>query len=161
MGSKFSKFVTGAGATAGRFFSSLTYVLSALLIYITLSVLTYMWLAFQLAPAHGKASFIAYEVATGGDPFNFAGDLQQYNLLWVWILIFHAISWLIVPIVAATAVDLAFNAWEEKRLELDERLLDQMSEIIGGQLGIPQEEARRRAFEARESMKKKVKKEGG
>jgi hypothetical protein len=151
-----SKSTAKVGAKLGGFLSNLTYVMSTLLIYLVISILTCIWLLFQLAPQYSKAAFIAYEMATGGDPYNFASELQQYFILWIWVLIFHVISWLIVPVLAATAVDAAFRTYDMRRQELDENLLARMEDIIIKYGGIPAETAEKLAIEAQEKLEREV-----
>jgi len=92
-------------------------------------------------PREEGPSFIAYAIATGGDPFNFSELAQPHPLLWVWILIVHVLSWLIVPVLAATAIDAAYRKWEERREELEVELQSEMCGVIERQLGLGKEEA--------------------
>ncbi|HJR06896.1 MAG TPA: hypothetical protein VJ842_06550 [Pyrinomonadaceae bacterium] len=151
--------IISASAKSGKYLSNITYVLSTLLIYIAFSILTYIWLVIQLSPQRNKAAFIAYEMATGSDPYNFAIDLQGFFLLWNWILVFHIISWLIVPILAATAVEATFRVYEQRKQDLNEKLLTSMERIIGEYGGISQEEAERFAVEARKAIEIEIRKQ--
>jgi len=116
------------GMAFGRFFENFTAVLLALLLYLVLTVLTYFALAWSL-PDKGTAAFITYEVATGGDPKDFRGDVKQFPL-WLWILAMHVASWLIVPVLAATAVDAAYRVLESRRAELDKRELKNYEKLL-------------------------------
>jgi hypothetical protein len=154
-----TNLIANLSAELGKFLSNITYVLFTLFIYIVLSLLTYIWLLFQLAPQRNKAAFIAYEMATGSDPYNFVADIQQFFFLWNWILIFHIISWLIVPILTATAVDATFRIYEERKRNLHERLFATMERIISNYGGIPEDKAESFAIEAREAMELEIRKQ--
>jgi len=145
------QFISFIGRRTGQFLTNLTYVVTTLLGYVFLSILTYLWLAARLS-SPGRARFIAYEISTGGDPFNFAAELYQHVWLWRWVLLFHVISWIIVPVLAATAVDATFRLWEQRRLELDRRLMSQMVDIIVEHLGMKDDEAQRLALKTRQRM---------
>jgi hypothetical protein len=149
----FSKFFDRVGLKVGKFLTSLTYLVATLLVYAILSVLTYLWLSFTLSNS-GSAGFIAYEISTGGDPFNFRTDLAQHVWLWRWILLFHVLSWLVVPVLAATAVDATYRLLEQRRLELDRRLMSTMINVVVQELKLEEEEAERVVLKARKSMEK-------
>ena len=136
----------------GRFLSNLQYVLSTLVVYVALGFLTFFLLAIQSDINKTKAGFIAYEMSTGGDPYNFLAEVQHHSLLWSWLLVFHVISWLIVPILAATAVDGAFRSWEQKRLRLESKLMAIMITVITAHADVSPENARRIAQEAKAAM---------
>lgn len=122
--------VERAGRWTGQFLADFSYLLSTLLVYVILVVGTYLVLLWKLWPDQEKALFIAYEAATGADPFNFASDLKRFFWLWVWIMVFHVISWLAVPVLAATAVDAACRIFEEKRSR-GERSLRRRIRLMG------------------------------
>lgn len=143
------------GEKLGRFLTNFTYVLLTLLFHIGLTISTYILLSYEL-PSDKSARFIAYEIATGGDPYNFAGDLQSHYWTWRWILFFHVISWLIVPIIAATAVDAAFRIYERRHAELSATLSDRMEEIVIRHLGLSPEDAEQFALKARQEMEKEI-----
>lgn len=146
------EFINRIGRKTGRYLSNFTYVLSTLVFYLFLTLLTYVLLAFKLSPEYGKAAFLAYEIATGSDPYNFSADLRQPTWLWIWILVFHVISWLIVPVLAGTAVNAAFHSWEQRKLALNKELLVLMEKAIVDQLRLPAHEAKRLAQELKETM---------
>lgn len=106
----------------GRFFSSLNSLILALAGYLFISLITYVSLLAQFWPSYSKAGFITYEIATGGDPFNFQAELAGHHLLWHWLLSVHVGAWLIVPILIGTAVDAAFRQYEERQAEREKRL---------------------------------------
>lgn len=105
----------------GGFFSNFTRVLQMLFIYVVLCVGTYILLIAELGPDK-RAAFIAYQVATGGDPYNFSEALRPFPFTWGWILVLHVLSWLIVPVLAATAIDAAYRAHEEKKARAERAL---------------------------------------
>jgi len=154
MRSPFSRLITFIGRKTGQYLTNLTYVVATLVIYGFLSVLTYLWMASKLSST--QARFIAYEVSTGGDPFNFAAQLSQHVWLWRWVLVFHVVSWIIVPVLAATAVDATFRLWEQRRLELDRKLMAQMVGVIVEHLGLESEEAERVAQKTRQGMESEL-----
>lgn len=113
------------GRSVGRFFSNLSYLLTALAAYCTLSFITFLFLLWKLWPNYQKAGFIAYEVATGGDPFNFTSAVGQYRFVWTWLLGLHVIAWLAVPILIGTAIDAAYRVYEARR-QRTERILQKI-----------------------------------
>lgn len=137
-----SKYADKAGTAGGRFLSSFNYVLTALLIYLILCLVTYMVLRIALGPNAG-ASFVTFEIATGADPFNFKELAISNPVVWVWILVVHMASWLMVPVLAATAVDAAHRKWEERRQALDTELREEMCRILNAYAGLPKDEADR------------------
>jgi hypothetical protein len=143
------------GEKLGRFLSNFTYVLLTLFVHIGLTILTYILLSYAL-PAEKSAGFIAYEIATGGDPYNFVGDIQSHYWTWRWILLFHVISWLIVPVIAATAVDAAFRIYEQRKAELSATLSDRMEDIMIRHLGLSPEDAEKLALKTRQEMEKEI-----
>lgn len=153
MGLRVSKFFDRVGLKVGIFLANLTYLVATLIVYAILSVLTYLWLSFTLSNP-GSARFIAYEISTGGDPFNFRADLAQHVWLWRWMLLFHILSWLIVPVLAATAVDATYRLLEQRRLELDRKLMSNMINVVVQELGVEEEEAERVVLKARKSMER-------
>ena len=153
MGLRFSKFLDRVGLRVGKFLTNLTYLVVTLLVHAMLSVLTYFWLSFTLSNP-GSARFIAYEISTGGDPFNFSADLAKHVWLWRWILLFHVLSWLVVPVLAATAVDATYRLLEQRRLELDRRLMSNMINVVVQELGVEEEQAERLVLKARKSMER-------
>ncbi|HKP86149.1 MAG TPA: hypothetical protein VJZ26_08635 [Blastocatellia bacterium] len=120
----------GIGVTLGRFLSDFRFVLLTLLVHVILAMLTWLLLAINIPPEKASAGFLAYEIATGGDPFNFKECFQAHYFLWTWVLVFHVASWLIVPVLAATAVDAAHRIWEERQLSLDKYLRTQVKELL-------------------------------
>ncbi len=112
------------GPWAGRFFSSLGHLLGTLAIYAVLAVVTFLLLYFKLRPDYQMAGFIAYEIATGGDPFNFKDvvGVGDDRLVWTWLLIFHLAAWVIVPVLIGTAADAAFRAYEKQQARAERRL---------------------------------------
>jgi len=118
-------------------------------------LITYVVLRATIGPGRG-ASFIAYEIATGGDPFNFKELAAPHPILWVWILILHAVSWLMVPVLAATAVDAAYRRWEQRMDELDMEVQDEMTGILQRHVGIDGDQAEEIAQELWKKMSRKL-----
>lgn len=122
-------FTNKTGAATGRFLSSFSYVLTTLTIYSVLCLVTYILLLMTLEPQDGP-SFIAYEITTGGDPFNFREVAPSHPVLWIWILFMHILSWLIVPVLAATAIDAAYRQWEERQEGLKLEVQTEMCGVL-------------------------------
>ncbi len=136
---RLSKHADDVVILGGKAFSSFGYLLAALASYVCLCFLTYAVLRTELGSNQG-ASFITFEIATGGDPYNFKELAFSHPLLWLWILILHLLSWLMIPILAATAVDAANRKWEE-RLKWDIELLYEMRRILKAYAEMPQGKA--------------------
>lgn len=124
-----SSFTKKIGNQVGRFLSNFSNVFVTLIIYLSLSLVTYIWLAIALGSLSGKSANIAYKVATGSDPLEYVQDLNKFPLLWPWILIFHVLSWLIVPVLTATAVDAAYRVAEETRIEAENDMRSRLRAI--------------------------------
>lgn len=122
-------FIERIGNWVGRFLSNFSFVLVTLLGYLILSLGTYLWIAIDLGYFVGKPVNIAYKVATGSDPLEYVGDLHQFWFLWAWILVFHVISWLVVPVLAATAVDAAYRVVEERKTRAERNLRTKLAAI--------------------------------
>ena len=126
----------------GRLFSNPEALLYALLIYVALTAGLFLAMLWNLWPNVNDASFAAYEIATGGDPFNFKKDWGKDRLIWTWILVLHVVSWLIVPVLIATAIDAAYRIFEQTS-----RAEKTLREIIGGtarnELNLSDEEAKK------------------
>lgn len=130
-----SSVTENLGNWAGRFLSNFSYVLVTLLIYIILSLGTYIWLSVDMGSFTGKSANIAYKVATGSDPLEYVEDLNKYSFLWAWILVFHVISWLVVPVLTATAVDAAYRVFEARRTRAEKDLRRRLR-AIGRERGL-------------------------
>lgn len=143
---------TNIGEATGRFLSDFSYVLSTLVAYVLLSVATYVSIKLVVPSGPVGHLFMAYELATGSDPLNFVTTLQRHRLLWYWILAFHILSWLIVPVLAGTAVSAAFHVWQEKRAALDQQLLATMGNVIRAHGGLSEAAARELLEQARAEM---------
>ena len=141
------------GERLGRYLSNFASVIVTLVIYVVLSLVTYVLLVQEL-PTEKRPGFIAYEIATGGDPINFEADIQTHYWTWRWILLFHVVSWLIVPVLAATAVDAAFKTYEERRKRVSDQLSDRMEQILTKHSELSQEDAEKVTDRARAEMEK-------
>jgi hypothetical protein len=144
------------GEKTGRVLSDFTYVLGTLMFYIVLGLATYIVLKTRLPVETGRAGFIAYVIATGGDPSNFAKELEIHYWSWRWVLAFHIISWLVVPLLGAAAIDVAYRMYERRRTEDHESLLDKMEEVIKGNTKLPVGEAESAALAARKEMEREI-----
>lgn len=152
---RISRHANKAGSVTGRFLSSFSYVLTTLFVYFVACFITYLALRIGFGPDQG-AAFIAYEMATGGDPYNFKELAPAHPVLWVWMLVLHLLSWLIVPVLAATAVDAAYRKWEERRQELDLELRDEIGKLLKAHVGLQEEEANQVAHQLLEDEQKKL-----
>ena len=152
---KISSHTNKVGSAVGRFLSSFGYVLTTLIVYLVMCFATYLVLRIGLGLGNG-ASFIAFEIATGGDPYNFKEIAASRPVLWMWMLALHVLSWLIVPVLAATAVDAAYRRWEARVQELDEALQDELSGILERHVGLPQIEAGQVAEQMLKEAQKKL-----
>lgn len=113
----------------GRFFSSLPSLLFTLLAYLVLCLFTYLILRFSLPPEK-KPGMISYFLATGGDPAPYLNDLGSYLLAYSWIMVFHVLSWLVIPVLAATAMDISFRAYDNHKHRAEKRLEKRMVMIL-------------------------------
>ena len=89
----------------------------ALILGITLILL------MQGLPDTRKAIFITYSFGTGADPVEFQSDLQAFPPgIQYWLLGLHVISWLFVPILVATVIDVIIRELEQKRQGAGDRI---------------------------------------
>src|ERR1041384_2860910 len=112
---------------SGIFLTDPKALLQLILIYIVLIMGTSIALLINL-PADDPATafFIAYGVATGSDPLDYRETvLQEHHILLSWLLFIHLLSWLWIPLIAATAVD-AVNRINEERKGKAQRALKHM-----------------------------------
>lgn len=106
-----------------RYLSNLRYLRATLLVYLLCNLGTYVWLGVQFGTFRGKAITIAYDVATGASPVAYMADVKPlFPVLWLWLAVLHVFSWLIVPIVIATAIDVMYRVYEQGRLRAGQRL---------------------------------------
>jgi hypothetical protein len=122
----------------GRSASSKKFLLTTLLVFVALWLMLFVSLYVQLFDFE-KAGFIAYVVATGGDPFNFR-DLSEQRFIWIVITILHVFSWLIVPVLIATIIDAAYRVYEERGLRARRIVRKQLLEIGMEYAGLSGEE---------------------
>lgn len=133
------RWVENVGDFAGHFLANFTAVLVTLLVYTLAAIVTYFIVLQTVNPEVSEAFRITYAVATGGDPYDFANQLSPHPWLWNWILIFHVISWLIVPVLAATAVDAAYRVVERRRHQAELALRRRLRRI-GLAAGVSEED---------------------
>jgi hypothetical protein len=111
------------GGSLGRFLSNLRYLGWTLGVYGGLSLGTYAWLAIQFGTVKGKAITIAYDVATGGNPLAYTGEVKpSFPGLWIWISVFHVLAWVAIPVLVATTVDATYRLYEQARIRAERRL---------------------------------------
>jgi hypothetical protein len=151
-GVKVDNFIDELGLKVGRFFSKFRSIILVLFLYLIISLITFFALACSLYPDYRKAAFTAFEVATGGDPYNFS-ELNKFTYLWLWILSLHIISWLLVPVLMATAIDAAYRIWEERRVMLERDIMSKMDEVLNLVPDLTEGERERRKREALESLR--------
>jgi hypothetical protein len=107
----------------GRYLGNLKLLAITLGVYFLLACATYVWLALQMGAFGNKAAVIAYDVATGASPAPYVGDVKPFStVLWIWLAILHVFSWILVPIVIATAIDAMYRAHEQRRARAEKRL---------------------------------------
>lgn len=140
MASAISSFITKTGRATGRFLSNFGYVLTTLIIYVLFSLVTYGVLRVGLG-ANAGPSLITFIIATGGDPYNFKELSTTHPVVWGFIIVLHVLSWLIVPVLAATAVDAAYRKWEERVRELDTELTDEVRRLLEQHAGLTADDA--------------------
>jgi hypothetical protein len=104
------------------------YVIILFVTYCVLFVVTYAALSGHLSEP-GEAFRIAYSIGTDGDPANAYVKVKDAPLLWGWMLIFHVLSWLALPLVAAAAVDVVLRLAEERKRKAEERMQSRLSQI--------------------------------
>jgi len=124
-----NRVTTALANKVASFLSNLNSLLFALLTYVLIVLFTYLLLKVRIGSGHDEA-FIVYQIGTGGDPFNFADDFANNLWLWRWLLVLHVLSWLIVPVLAATAVDVVFSIREKKKFELEDRIENSMVQAL-------------------------------
>lgn len=142
--------------SVGRFFSDLNYLLKALGSYVILSLITFLLLLWPLWPHYQKAGFIAYKIATGGDPFNFTADVGHYRFVWTWLLLLHTIAWIAVPALIGTAVDAAYRVYEDRRYRAA-KTLQKIMRKKAATLGLPETEIDNLVEQTMESFKRRRK----
>ena len=135
MASTLSNIINSAGRSTGRFLSNFGYVLTTLVIYLFFCLVTYAVLRIGLGADAGP-SLITYIIATGGDPYNFKELSTTRPVIWGFIIVLHIFSWLIVPVLAATAVDAAYRKWEDRVRELDTELTDEVRRLLEQHAGL-------------------------
>jgi len=118
-----SAWLERAGSKTGAFLSHFPSVLITLLVYLSLSVVTWGALCWKFYPDWKKSLVIAYTIATAGDPLPFRSDFRSSLLLFSWLLFFRIIAWLLVPVLVATAIDASYRSWETRRREAEARIL--------------------------------------
>lgn len=104
----------------GRLLSNWKFVAFTLVGYIALCLIIYLWLVITLGRWLGYSAIIAYDVSLGGSPLPYVHVLSDYPVLWRGLKAFHAIAWLIVPVLAATMVDAISRTYveDQRRKEL-------------------------------------------
>jgi hypothetical protein len=113
----------------GRFFSNPQYLLVSLLAYLGLCLLLYILVLSKLPLDYDKAAFVTFDIATGGDPYNFTADLISNKLIWTWALVIHLLSWLIMPVLIAMVVDAAYNFFEEGKIKAERKVQKRIRQI--------------------------------
>jgi hypothetical protein len=111
------------GKRWGRYFGDFTYLLFTLCSYLLVSILTWGLLSRNLGTPWGRAGTIAYDVATGTSPTNYSSEIKQsFPWLWIWLGFFHILAWLIVPVLAATTIDVLYRLHDEEKGRTEKRL---------------------------------------
>jgi hypothetical protein len=117
-------------ASFGRLLYHPRYLWWALGAYCGLGFVTYLWLAIHFGTLKGKALAIAYDVATGASPLNYQVDLHPaFPWLWVWMCVFHVLSWLAIPVLIATIVDALCRTYERTRVQAERQLINRLTEL--------------------------------
>lgn len=111
------------GDKTARFLSDFGSVMTTLFLYLLVCLITYICLAVSFGSARGEAWRIAFDVSTGGEPYNHDDALKHFPTLWMWLHVVHVLSWLIVPVLAATAIDAAYRIPERKKGKAERRIL--------------------------------------
>lgn len=124
-----NKTTTALANSVASFLSNLNSLLLTLLAYVLTVLFTYLLLKVRIGSGHHEA-FIVYQIATGGDPYNFASTFANNVWVWRWLLVLHIFSWLIVPVLAATAVDVVFSIREKKRFALEDQIENAMIQAL-------------------------------
>jgi hypothetical protein len=136
----------------GRLLSFSRFLVRFLFVYLAVSIANVFLIAWVTGATYSESSWIAYEIATGGDPFNFYNQLRPYWFLWIWILIFHVVSWLLVPILVGLSVTSITASWAERRAQLKKQLQTLLSELYTTHAGMSPSEAEKLAIEMLSSM---------
>lgn len=127
------------GASLGKFLYSLTSLMLALGVYIILCVFTFVLLRIYLDPSQNP-DLVTYIIATGGDVDTYLPILRAHNIAFYWVLIFHVISWLIVPILAAAAVDGAYRLYEQHKIKAARSVELTMVELLKLNTDLPDDQ---------------------
>jgi hypothetical protein len=139
MGLRLTRVGKSITTKLGEFLSIWQYLFFSLGIYVVLGLGNTVLIRWAADVSWNKASWIAYEIATGGDPFNFYNELQPYWLLWIWMLSFHVLSWLLIPILVGTAVNVSIQSWEQRRARLREKLVERVAAVLAEKGGVAAE----------------------
>ncbi|MDQ3802256.1 MAG: hypothetical protein M3416_00135 [Acidobacteriota bacterium] len=118
----------------GDLSSSPKFLLGMLFLYFAMWLALFLALHIQLFEFE-NAGFIAYEIATGADPFNFK-DLGKHPLIWTLISILHVMSWLVLPVVIAVVIDATYRIYEERRLRAEKKVKRRIRQIGREHLGL-------------------------
>ena len=126
-----TNWINRIASKTGFFLSRFHSVLLTLGVYLILSLFTWGALLWAMSPDRKKASAIAYTVSTGGDPIPIT-ELHQFRLLYAWVLVFRVGTWLVVPVLAAAAIDASYRAFEERRRTAEVRLKERLRTVGQG-----------------------------
>jgi hypothetical protein len=134
----FNKFAAKIGKSLG----SLPILLVVLIVYFLLTLITYFLLRSQEIkyPENQSSFLISYIVATGGDPAPYLQTLEVSFFLYWWILVFHLISWLFIPVVIALAADTTYRLYEQRKYAAKLNLRRKMKNILFAETNLPEEE---------------------
>lgn len=130
------------GANLGKILGDLPILVTTIFLYIILSFATYLILRCQIGnyPENQSAFLISYIVATGGDPSPYLQTLELYSFSYYWILVFHVISWLIVPVIVALAADATCRLFEKRKNLAEILLKKKMKNILSKETPLSEDE---------------------
>lgn len=113
----------------GRYFSNFKYLLFTLFLYTICALVTWIALLFKFKFNLKTATGIAYTLSTGGDPYSQPEALQLGWGWWLWFFLFHILSWLLVPVLIASAIECAHRTNEERSKQAERALLEKFEAI--------------------------------
>lgn len=121
-------------SSVGRFFVNFHYLFICLVTYVVLAIITWGYLCGRFDLKIGTA--IAYTLATGGDPYSQPKTAELGWVCWLWFYCFHVLSWLVVPVLIATAIQAAYLTSEERKRQAEQVIIEEFKEI-GKTLKVP------------------------
>ena len=105
-------------------------------------MLTYIILQFGgfNFPKDQSAFLISYIISTGGDPAPYMSTFETHFFTYYWIVVFHIISWLFIPVVIALVADSTYRLFEKRKSLSKVILNNKMRKILSEETGMSEKE---------------------